>query len=80
MRIAVLLFARYGEVAGVSSIEVEVPPGATLSQVWEAVQARVPGLRRETAPLLARDRAYARPEQTVQPGDEIAAFPPVSGG
>ncbi len=70
MRIAVLLFARYSEVAGVSSIEVDVPPGATLSQVWEAVPA----------PLLARDQAYARAEQTVQRGDEIAAFPPVSGG
>lgn len=80
MTVAVLLFARYGEVAGVSAIEVELPPGATLAQVWEAVQARVPGLRDDNTPLLARDRIYARPDQVVGPGDEIAAFPPVSGG
>ncbi len=80
MTIAVLLFARYGEVAGASAIEVEVPSGATLAQVWEAVQVRVPGLRGENKPLLARDRTYARPDQVVGPGDEIAAFPPVSGG
>ena len=58
MTVSVLLFARYRDVAGLSAIDVEVPAGATLGQVWEAVQARVPGLRPETRPLLARDLAY----------------------
>ncbi|MFQ5877944.1 MAG: MoaD/ThiS family protein [Acidobacteriota bacterium] len=80
MRVVVLLFARYREAAGSAAVEVEVSEGATLAQVWERVRRTVPALREETRPLLACDRAYARPGQTVGPGQEIAAFPPVSGG
>lgn len=80
LKIEVLLFARYRDVAGSGSIAVEVPRGATLSQVWGLVQAKVPALRAETRPLLALDRSYAQPDQVVAEGVEIAAFPPVSGG
>ena len=80
MRVAVQLFARYREAAGRSSVEVEVPQGATLAQIWDQVRATVPALRDEARPLLACDRAYARPERRITGAEEIAAFPPVSGG
>ncbi len=80
MRISVLLFARYREAAGRDSVEVEVAAGATLARVWEEVRARVPALGREAEPLLACDRSYARPDRVILGGEEIAAFPPVSGG
>lgn len=80
MKRTVLLFARYAELAGGPSVEVEVPEGATLGELWDRVREMVPALRYETCPLLACDRAYARLD-TVIPGEgEIAAFPPVSGG
>jgi molybdopterin converting factor small subunit len=78
--VSVLLFARYREAAGAPAIEVEVPAGATLGGVWEAVQARVPALRAETRPLLACERRYALAGTPVPEGAEVAAFPPVSGG
>jgi molybdopterin converting factor small subunit len=80
MKVSVLLFARYREAAGVPRVEVEVPPGATLGQVWERVRLAVPDLREEAAPLLACDRDYARPDRVLTGNEEIAAFPPVSGG
>ncbi len=79
MKFTVLLFARYGELAGRSSVEVEVPEGATVGEVWKSVQAAIPELGGERA-LLACDRSYARPEQVLTGREEIAAFPPVSGG
>ena len=80
MTVSVLLFARYREAAGAPAIAVEVGSGATLADVWSQVRARVPGLRDEERPLLSCDRAYAVPERPITGREEIAAFPPVSGG
>ncbi|MGH9748750.1 MAG: MoaD/ThiS family protein [Candidatus Polarisedimenticolia bacterium] len=80
MKVTVLLFARFRELAGSSAVEVEVPEGATLASVWAAVVERAPRLKDQGAPLLARDRAYARPQDPVIGRQEIAAFPPVGGG
>ena len=80
MIVPVLLFARYREAAGASSIEIEIGPGATLAEVWERVRARVPALKDEGRPLFSCDRAYARPDHRVNGNEEIAVFPPVSGG
>ena len=80
MTIRVLLFARYREAAGADAIEVAVPEGSSLAQVWEAVQAQAPALRGERAPLMAIDRAYAPADRKVDAGSEVAFFPAVSGG
>jgi len=79
MTISVLLFARYREAAGVAAIDVEIGEGATLADVWQRVRARVPALQDER-PLFSCDRAYARPDHPVTGREEIALFPPVSGG
>ena len=80
MTVQVLLFARYREAAKASSVEVEVPPGATLADVWSQVRARVPGLSRGEKPLFSCDRVYAREDRPITGHEEIAVFPPVSGG
>ena len=80
MKVSVLLFARYRELAGCPRVEVDVPEGATLAAVWDGVKESVPALRFEGQPLMACDRAYARPDRTITGHEEIAAFPPVSGG
>jgi MoaE-MoaD fusion protein len=78
--IRVWFFARYREAAGVTAIDFEVPRGTTLATLWEMVQRRVPALAGDTHPLMAINQAYARPEEIVTPGSEVAYFPPVSGG
>jgi len=80
MRVTVLLFARYREAASAASVDIDVPAGATLAQVWERVIEQVPALGSGPAPLLACNRVYARPDLRLSGGEEIAAFPPVSGG
>ena len=74
-----MLFARYREAAGAGSIEVEVPANATLADVWAGVRSKVPALGEER-PMFSCDRVYAREDQTVTGREEIAVFPPVSGG
>ena len=58
----------------------EVPAGATLADVWTQVRRSVQGLRNEERPLFSCDRVYAGPERALTGREEIAAFPPVSGG
>ena len=80
MKVSVLLFARYREAAGARSIEVEVPANATLADVWAGVRSKIPALGCSERPMFSCDRVYAREDQPVTGCEEIAVFPPVSGG
>jgi len=76
LRINVRFFAALSERLGCSATEVEVPAGATIASVWAAVSS-------EPLPanvLVARNMEYSQPDQAVENGDEIAFFPPVTGG
>jgi molybdopterin synthase catalytic subunit/molybdopterin converting factor small subunit len=76
MRIAVRLFAGLRERAGVRALDVDLPDGARLADVWPALALgdEPPGL------LLAINHAYADRESPLRDGDEVALIPPVSGG
>ena len=80
MTVSVRLFARYREAAGAPSIDVQVDPDATLAEVWAQVRARIPALLKEERALFSCDGAYASADLTITGREEIAAFPPVSGG
>jgi molybdopterin converting factor subunit 1 len=81
MRVGVRLFARYREATGRERVEVEVPAGATVEDVWTAVAAAHPVLRPyRPHTFFAVENDYVEPERRVEPGEEIACFPPVSGG
>lgn len=76
MHVRVRLFAALRERAGSGSVDVELPEGAVLGDVWPAL-----GLGEEPDGLLyALNRAYAEPSSRLAPGDEVAVIPPVSGG
>jgi MoaE-MoaD fusion protein len=76
MRVRVRLFAALRERAGSAEVEVELPNGAVLGDVWPALRLgqEPPGL------LFARNRTYAERTQAIEDGDEVAVIPPVSGG
>ena len=76
MRVAVRLFAGLRERAGVGSLEVDLPDGATVADVWPRLE-----LGEEPSGLLyALNRDYADRAAGLSEGDEVALIPPVSGG
>jgi molybdopterin synthase catalytic subunit/molybdopterin converting factor small subunit len=76
VNVRVRLFAALRERAGTGSVEIEIPEGAVVGDVWPVL-----GLGAEPAGLLyAVNRGYADRSATLAPGDEVAVIPPVSGG
>ena len=82
MVVKICLFASLRDVVGQSEIVLDsVPPGHTARQVFQRLASRFPGLRRyRKALLVAVNQEYSNWDQAISPGDEIAFFPPVSGG
>lgn len=81
MRICVRLFAALRETVGRTEIEMEVPPAATVEDVWRALVQAHPALAPRRAHLAASvNRRYASFDTPLAEGDEIAFIPPVSGG
>ena len=72
----VRLFAGLRERAGTGSVEVDLPEGAVVRDVWAALE-----LGDEPGGLMyAVNRIYADKTTTLAAGDEVALIPPVSGG
>lgn len=77
MRVKVKLFASLKETFGFSEREFDVAEGRTVMEVWELVAEQQKPF---SEVLIAVNMRYARPEVEVKEGDEIAFFPPVTGG
>jgi molybdopterin converting factor subunit 1 len=82
MRIEVLLFATFADVAGCRTVSLEVEESCTVRSMIQALQEKFPALRDYTAAriLVAVNQEMAGPEQQLSRGDEVGVFPPVSGG
>lgn len=81
MRIRLLLFALYRDLVDQNEVEVELPAGATVSDLVRALRARGGGWARlPEEPVAAVNREYATPETALADGDEVALLPPVAGG
>jgi len=81
MRVTVRLFARLRDIAGANELVREAAPGSTIGTIWAALVREYPdlaGYERSISSALNAD--YARMDQVVGDGDEIAFLPPVSGG
>jgi molybdopterin synthase sulfur carrier subunit len=87
------LFADLAEVAGGRDVSVDVEPGATVGDALDALLAAHPALEdrvldesgslRDHINVLRNGENVheaAGLETTLEPGDELALFPPVSGG
>ena len=81
MRVTVRHFARLRELAGAGETVVDVPAGATVHAVWEALVAAHPAAAAyEKSMSCAVNAEYSRMTTPVGEGDEVAFLPPVSGG
>ena len=80
MQLTVLLFASYADAFGAPQVAVSVDDGATVRDLLGRL-AQLPGAERlPPAPLVAVNQRYARADQRLSPGDEVAVIPPVAGG
>jgi molybdopterin synthase catalytic subunit len=76
VQVTVRLFAMLRERAGASEVVLELPDGARVSDAL----AELSGLAGELPLVMAVNREYAREEQPLAAGDELALIPPVAGG
>lgn len=81
MRVRMLFFALYRDLAGVPELELDVPADATAQDAIDRLRSlsasfgRLPG-----SPAVAVNETYASLETRLSAGDEIALIPPVAGG
>ena len=81
MRVTVRLFARLRDIAGSAELMREIPAGATIGSVWRQLADEFPGFAEyERSISSAVNADYARMDQPLGDGDEVAFLPPVSGG
>lgn len=81
MRVSLQLFARARDLAGSQAVTLELPEGANISDLRQALQRAAPRLAPLAAHLfIAMNEDYARDEDLIPHGARLAAFPPVSGG
>jgi molybdopterin converting factor subunit 1 len=81
MRVTVRLFARLRDVAGTGELARELPGGATIGDLWRQLAREFPEFANyERSISSAVNADYARMDQVIGDGDEIAFLPPVSGG
>jgi MoaE-MoaD fusion protein len=76
MEVTVRLFAMLRERAGAAEVTLELPEGARVEDALAELGHLAEGL-----PLvMAVNREYAPADRPLDPGDELALIPPVSGG
>ena len=80
MRISVKYFASFRDMTGRREETIEVPEGMTVEGLREHVKGLYVKMAGRDQVLVAVNGVFAPLETVVVEGDEVAFFPPVSGG
>ncbi len=81
LRISVKLFGAYRDAVGIEALERELPTGTDLAGLWSALGDEWPALAKlDPVRLSSVNLDFATDERLLADGDEVAFFPPVSGG
>lgn len=81
MKVTVKLFARLRELVGKPTLECHIADNATISDLIQNLQAEFPKLNGAIPQtIVSVNREFADPQTRLVEGDEVAIFPPVSGG
>lgn len=79
--VSVLFFGAARDAAGTHETQLTLNPPHNSQNTFEQILNIYPGLRRfGKALLFAVNQEYAEPDREISDGDELAIFPPVSGG
>ena len=77
MTVRVKFFASLKEQMGCDGATVEIGEQASVADIWVAASG---GKQMPPNTLIALNMEYCDSSQPVQSGDEVAFFPPVTGG
>lgn len=81
MRVKLLLFASYRDIAGTSELVLEMPAGANAHDAVRVLRAKGEVYARiPEHPVVAINETYASLDDLLNDGDELALLPPVAGG
>ena len=76
----VAVFARYAEILGAASVEVELPADAKVTDLIRALRELPGGALLPAAPLVAVDHAMVGSDTRLPADAELAVLPPLAGG
>ena len=76
MNITVKYFASLREQLGKSEETLSLSENASVAEIWHSVS----GSDNSENILMAINMEYVKPDACVKTGDEVAFFPPVTGG
>ncbi len=81
MSLRVLFFASLADITGLRETELNASSCANAGAIYSHFEALFPALRAHRPTVLfAVNAEAAGPDSPVKDGDEVAFFPPVSGG
>jgi len=81
MLITVKLFASYRELLGEEEVHLEMEDGVTVGEALDLLKSHYAALADQGyAPLTAVNLQHVSKRHVLRDGDELAIFPPVSGG
>ena len=81
MQVRLLFFATLKDIAGSRELDVEIPAGTTIGDLWTRLEEKYPRMKDyRSIVLTALNEEYVDKTAMISDGDEIALFPPVSGG
>lgn len=81
--IRIIFFAQLRESLGVGEIQWPLHQDEKLESLLIALQSRSESWRKTLSNqnlLMSINKEFAKPDFIVKPGDEVAFFPPVTGG
>ncbi len=81
MQVKLLFFASLKDIVGSRQLQLDVPQGATVADVLTRLEASYPRIKQyRPVVLTAVNEEYVDQRAPIHDGDEVAIFPPVSGG
>src|SRR6185503_5388686 len=81
MQVRLLFFATLKDIVGARQLELDLPSGSTISDLLTRLESKYPRFKDYRPVLLtAINEEYVDKNARINDGDEVAIFPPVSGG
>lgn len=81
MRVTIRMFAAARDAGGFDAQTLELPPGANVADALASLRQRLmPAQSILKTCAFAINQRFARPDEPLADGDELAILPPVSGG